>query len=57
MVDALAWQEFAAFARARDVADRSREALDMPYAIEGDKVVSGHIACFASQVATLACSS
>jgi len=31
-------QEFAAFARARDVADRRKEPFELPYAIDGDWV-------------------
>ncbi len=31
-------QEFAAFARARDVADRRKDPFELPYAIDGDRV-------------------
>jgi beclin len=32
------WQDFAAFARARDIAEKRREAFELPYAIDGDRV-------------------
>ena len=32
------WQDFAAFARARDVAEKRKEAFELPYAIDGDRV-------------------
>lgn len=31
-------QEFAAFARARDVVEKRKEAFELPYAIDGDRV-------------------